>query len=108
MDELSTLGATQVSSSGGNTWAVTPADAGLPRAESLDALRGGSPEENARTLADILAGEITGPRLDIVLLNAAAGFVVAGLSANLGAGVERAREAIASGRARQVLERLRA
>ncbi|MBE7212926.1 MAG: anthranilate phosphoribosyltransferase, partial [Gluconacetobacter diazotrophicus] len=102
------LGATQVSGSEGDTWSVTPEAAGLERAGDLDALRGGSPEENARTLAGILRGEITGPRRDIVLLNAAAGFVVAGLSADLGAGVERAREAIGSGKAWRILERVRA
>ncbi len=108
MDELSTLGATRVSDLDGGTRDVMPEDAGLDRLGDLDALRGGSPEENARTLAGILRGEITDARLDIVLLNAAAGFVVAGLSADLGAGVERARESVASGRAWQVLERARA
>ncbi len=109
MDELSTLGPTQVSRcENGRVEAgfITPEEAGLPRAGSLDALRGGTPEENAATLVGLLRGEIAGPRLDLVLLNAAAGFVVAGLSADLGAGVERAREAIASGRASRVLERM--
>ena len=109
MDELSTLGPTHVSRcEDGRMGAgfVTPEDAGLMRAESLDALRGGTPPENAATLVGLLRGEITGPRLDLVLLNAAAGFVVAGLSVDLGAGVERAREAIASGRAGRVLEEM--
>ena len=109
MDELSTLGATQVSRFGDTveTVLVEPEMAGLKREENLAALRGGSPEENARTLTGILRGEIVGPRQEIVLYNAAAGFVVAGLTADLAAGVERAREAIASGRARRVLERMK-
>ena len=45
------------------------------------------------------------PRRDIVLLNAAAGFVVAGLSDDLPDGVERARATISNGRAIQALER---
>ena len=109
MDELSTLGPTQVGlceDGQVTTGAVTPEEAGLPRAENLDALRGGTPEENATTLTGILRGEITGPPLDLVLLNAAAGFVVVGLSADLSAGVERARETINSGRARRVLEKM--
>ena len=113
MDELSTLGETQVSrfeQPGGNmeTVPVTPESAGLPRVQNLDAVRGGTPEENARTLAGILRGEITGPPLDLVLLNAAAGFVVAGLADDLGAGVERARGSINSGRAWRILERMKA
>ena len=113
MDELSTLGATRVSgfghdgAAGVGTWTVVPEIAGLGRVENLDPLRGGSPEENARTLVGILRGEINGPRLDIVLLNAAAGFVVAGSSTDLGAGIERAREALAGGGAWRVLERMR-
>ena len=112
MDELSTLGATQVSGFGHGmetrTWTVEPESAGLERVANLNALRGGSPGENAHTLAGILRGEVTGPPLDIVLLNAAAGFVVTGLAADLGAGVERAREAITSGRAQQTLARMQA
>ena len=111
MDELSTLGETRVSRSeaGGAVThgVVAPEDAGLARVPDLDGLRGGTPEENARTLTGILAGEIVGARRDLVLLNAAAGFVVAGLAGDLSAGVERARESIGSGRARRLLERLR-
>ena len=111
MDEMSTLGETRVSRSeaGGEVThnGVVPEDAGLARAPRLDGLRGGTPEQNARTLTAILAGEIADARLDLVLLNAAAGFVVAGLAADLPAGVARARESIDSGRARRLLERLR-
>lgn len=111
MDELSTLGPTTVVACGAEDdetpqFQITPEDAGLPRANSLEELRGGGDASaNARTLVGILAGEIGGARRDLVLLNAAAGFVVAGLSADLSAGVERARQAIGSGAA---LAKLRA
>ena len=114
MDELSTLGPTRVSRFGDDpggkieTLSVEPGTAGLDPVHNLEALRGGTPEENARTLVGILRGEIAGPRLDLVLLNAAAGFVAAGLSADLGTGVERARGAVAGGRAQRVLERVQA
>ena len=112
MDELSTLGETHVSraEAGGAVThgRVAPEDAGLDRAPDLEGLRGGTPEENARTLAAILAGEITGARRDLVLLNAAAGFVVAGLADDLVAGVERARASIGQRPGRNgLLERLR-
>ena len=108
MDELSTLGATQVSRFGERleTVQIEPEMAGLKRVENLDALRGGTPEENARTLTGILRSEITGPRLDIVLLNAAAGFRGRRVATDLAVGVERARAAITSGRARRVLEQM--
>ncbi len=109
MDELSTLGANRVSRfdlrQGGKTLheTLTPEQAGLPRIDTLNELLGGAADDNARVLTGILSGEISGARRDIVLLNAAAGFVVAGLSDDLPAGVEIAREAISSGRASRVL-----
>ncbi len=113
MDELSTLGANRVSRfdlrRGRDTVhaTFTPEDAGLPRIDSLDELRGGTAEDNARVLTGILSGEISGGRRDIVLLNAAAGFVVAGFCDDLFAGVERARASLSSGRALQALENAR-
>src|SRR3954468_13989942 len=72
---------------------------------SLDDLRGGDADENAGYLEGILAGRIQGPKRDLALVNAAGGFVVAGLANDMNEGLARAREAIDSGRA---LEKLRA
>ena len=114
MDELSTLGTNRVSrfdlAQNNDTFHedLTPEQAGLPCIDTLDELHGGTAEDNARTLVGILSGEITGARRDIVLLNAAAAFVVAGLSNDLPAGVDRARAAISSGTGHsQALERAR-
>jgi anthranilate phosphoribosyltransferase len=52
-----------------------------------------------------LSGELTGAKRDLVIANAAAGFVVAGLARELNGGIALAREQIESGRA---LEKLRA
>ena len=111
MDELSVLGESHVSRWEHGAVAhgtITPADAGLPRHGSLDHLRGGDPAENARITAGILAGEIAGAPRDVVLLNAAAGFVIAGLESDLVAGVERARAQIRDGRALAKLRALQA
>ena len=62
-------------------------------------------EENAASLKGILAAEITGAKRDLVVINAASGFVVAGLARDLNDGIALAREQIDSGRA---LEKLRA
>ena len=110
MDELSTFGETRVSRfAEGQTITdetLVPEDAGLHRAADLASLRGGDAEANARTLVGILAGEIVDARYELVLLNAAAGFVVTGVAENLKAGVSQAREAVAGGGALQVLRRL--
>jgi len=75
----------------------------LPAAR-LEDLEGGDAASNAEIAQRVLAGE-SGPRRDVVLLNAAAGLCVAGCSATLAQGLEQARKAIDSGAARQVLER---
>ena len=71
---------------------------------SLDDLRGGDATENAAYLEGILSGEIKGAKRDLTLVNAAGGFVVAGLARDMSDGIGMAREQIDSGRA---LEKLR-
>jgi anthranilate phosphoribosyltransferase len=84
---------------------ITPEMAGLPRA-TLEQFTGGDVATNASHLFDVLTG-IPGARRDIVLLNAAAGLVAAGLAGDLKQGVELGAEAIDSGQAAVTLEKLR-
>jgi anthranilate phosphoribosyltransferase len=84
---------------------VTPEMAGLPRT-TLDQLTGGDVKTNADLLYDVLTG-LPGARRDIVLLNAAAGLVAAGLAADLKEGVRLGAEAIDSGQAAATLAKLR-
>jgi len=82
----------------------SPEDAGLPRAP-VSALAGGNAQENAAILCAIFAGE-TGPRRDIVLLNAAATLLVADIAADFREGITRAAEAIDSGAVEHTLAAL--
>jgi anthranilate phosphoribosyltransferase len=84
---------------------VTPEMAGLPRT-TLDQFTGGDVELNASLLYDVLTG-IPGARRDIVLLNAAAALVAAGLAEDLKEGVAQSAEAIDSGQAAATLAKLR-
>jgi anthranilate phosphoribosyltransferase len=84
---------------------TTPEMAGLPRT-TLDQFTGGDIATNKALLYDVLTG-IPGARRDIVLLNAAATLVAAGLAGDLKEGVERAAEAIDSGQAAATLAKLR-
>jgi anthranilate phosphoribosyltransferase len=84
---------------------VIAAELGLTPAP-MSALVGGDPAHNARLVEAVLAGE-AGPRRDVVLLNAAAAFVAAGRVGGLGDGITLAAETIASGKATQLLQRLR-
>jgi anthranilate phosphoribosyltransferase len=88
---------------------VTPEMAGVARA-TLEELSGSNgPDyaaDNAAILYDVLTG-IPGPKRDIVLLNAAAALVAAGLAEDLKEGVLRGAEAIDSGMAAVTLQKLR-
>jgi anthranilate phosphoribosyltransferase len=85
-------------------WFASPEELGLDRAE-LDAIAGGTPEHNAAMVTAILDGG-DGPPRDVTLLNAGAAILVGGGADDLPGGVERAREAIDSGAAREILSRL--
>jgi anthranilate phosphoribosyltransferase len=113
IDELTTTGESIVarieeSESGESTLhaaRVTPEMAGLPRA-TLEQFAGGDVATNKALLYDVLTG-IPGARRDIVLLNAAATLVAAGLAADLKEGVRQGAEAIDSGQAAALLAKLR-
>ncbi|HLZ65148.1 MAG TPA: anthranilate phosphoribosyltransferase [Aliidongia sp.] len=107
LDELTTAGTSHVAALKDGrieSFTLTAADAGLPQARREDLL-GGSPEDNAEMMRALLGGA-KGPIRDIVLLNSAAALVVGGKAADLKAGVKLAAEALESGAARRVLERL--
>ena len=73
---------------------------------ALSDLRGGDAKENAAALEGILSGEIQGAKRNLTLVNAAGGFVVAGLAPDIIVGIEMAREQIDSGRALKKLRKL--
>ena len=107
LDELSTSGPSRVVELDGGetrTWELDPTDLGFEPHPVQD-VAGGSPEENASLVRDLLAGE-QGPRRDIVVLNAAAGLLAARLAADIEAGVAQAAAAIDSGGAAAALDRL--
>ncbi len=81
---------------------LTPSTFGM-HAGSLADVAGGGPAENAETLRATLAGK-GGPVADFVTLNAGAGCWAAGLADSFAEGAALAREALSSGRARQVAE----
>ena len=107
MDELSIASRTrviEVADGGTDEWFVEADDLDLEPA-GLDAIPGGDPAENAAVVRSVLDGEPGAPR-EVALLNAGATVYVAGDAVNLGGGVRQAREALDSGAAKQVLERL--
>ncbi len=113
VDEFTLSGPSRVADSsrsgpdgGPLVYEVTPEEAGLRRAP-LEALSGGSPEDNAVITEAVLRGEDTGPRRDVVCLNAAAALLASGRVRDLRAGVLLSVEVIASGGAWEKLCALR-
>jgi anthranilate phosphoribosyltransferase len=86
---------------------VNPEDAGLLPADLSQLQGGGTPQSNAVILEAILNGNESGPKRDVVLLNAAAALEAIGIASDLKEGVARAAEAIDSGAARKILDALR-
>ena len=107
VDELSLSGASKVAELKDgkvSCFIVTPEDAGMKRT-SLDAIKGGDPQENANAMLKLLSGVESAYR-DAVVYNAAAGLIVAGKVSDLKAGAQMAKEGIDSGKAYNVLKKL--
>ena len=107
VDELSISARTrviEVADGGTAEWFVEPGELGLSEA-SLEDVAGGTPEQNAAASRAVLEGE-SGPRRDLVLLNAGAAIYVGGRAADLAGGIEKAAAAIDSGAASEILDRL--
>lgn len=107
LDELSTTGTNTLAAVVGKEVSILrlhPHEVGLPLA-ALEDLAGGTPEDNAAITRSILSGE-RGPRRDVVLLNAAAALVAAGLAADFISGAALAAASIDDGRAWRKLEEL--
>lgn len=96
----------EISPDGVRSFEITPDDFGLEFAE-LDRLRGGTAEDNAAIILDILSGKRRDEARDLVLLNAAAAIVVAGACVTPHGAVEMAAAIIDSGAARDKLEAFR-
>lgn len=109
LDEITTTGETrivQLDAGEISEFTLTPQAAGLATA-SIDDLVGGTPEENADAMRAVLDGA-PGAYRDIVLLNAGAALIVAGMASDIADGVSKAAEALDSGAAKTALDRMAA
>lgn len=107
LDEISLAGETLVAEvryGQVRRFTVTPEDFGVSRAP-VECVAGGSPEENAARIRQILSGQ-PGPCRDIVTANAAGALVASGVASDWREGAELAAGAIDAGRAQSRLESL--
>lgn len=112
LDEIGLTGPTGL-------WTVTPegvapssidlVDVGMPPITSMEEISGGTAEDNVALFEAMWGADgAKGPRTDIVVANAAAALVVAGVAEDLVAAVIAARAALADGRVADLVERMRA
>jgi anthranilate phosphoribosyltransferase len=87
------------------TSVVRPEDFGFARCQKSDLL-GGTPQENAATVHEILEGREFGSKRDAAVLNAGFALVAAGLARDVAEGVQLASELVANGEAAQKLAAL--
>jgi anthranilate phosphoribosyltransferase len=108
LDELSTMGPTRIlylKDGHISEETLDPTEYGFRLADFND-LTGGEAMVNGQIIRAILAGKESGPKKDIVLLNAAAAIMTAGLAGDFVEGIEKADHAIASGNALACLDKL--
>ena len=109
LDEVSITTETVVGEINGDeisVYTVKPEDFGLKRA-SLNEITGGDIECNLKIALDILEGKDKSAKTDFVALNAGFALSAAGVVDNIKEGIELAKESIYSGKAYEVLEKLR-
>lgn len=111
VDELSLMGSTRICKAGMYQdlvdEEVRPRDFGMSHAE-VEELQGGDAIVNAAILEAILSGKDTGPKREMVVLNAGAAIACCGLSDDIGDGIDIARTLIDDGSALDRLRRLQA
>ena len=103
-DEISICGPTQVShlvKDSIESYELDPREYGF-ETSPVEALYGGGAQENSRIINEIISGS-PGPKRDMVVLNAGAAFVAAGLESDLKNGIQRAADVIDSGKAKEKL-----
>ncbi len=109
LDEITIEAQTKVAEYKDNhvtTYEIKPTDFGIKLA-SLDELKGGSPEDNAKIILDILNQKEKGPKRDVVLLNAGAAIYVAGKANSIQGGIDIAKDSIDSRKAIEKLNNLK-
>jgi anthranilate phosphoribosyltransferase len=107
LDEITTTAETRIAevvNGGVKTYRITPEDFGMARSP-LSALTGGTTAENAAIIREILSGA-SGPKRDIVVLNAGFAIAASGIAPGPADGIALAQKSIDSGKAMEKLEKL--
>ena len=110
LDEISLIGKTRINALKEGritTYAIQPEDFGMERC-TLAEIKTGTPEENATTIRGVFSGEISGPKRNVIILNAAGALIVGGRAAGFEEGIALANHLIDSGATAEKLKQLSA
>jgi len=110
MDKFSLSGPTRVAELKNDSiryYEVTPEDFGLRTAPFSKIAGSNSAQENARRISDVLEGQYDTPDADFFCMNAAAALYISGMAESYAGGMEKAKQALADGKALEKLEKLR-
>lgn len=108
LDEISLIGPTKINELKNGeiiSYEIKPEDFGMKRC-TLEEIKTGTPQENAQTIRGVFSGEITGPRRNVIVLNAAAAMVTGDKAADFREGILLAESIIDSGKAEEKLNML--
>ena len=108
LDEITISGNTDVfelKNGSIENYSINPKDFGF-KLSPVDSLKGGTPEENAAIITDILSGS-RGAKRDAVVLNAAAALLTTGLAKNYEGAIALASRSIDSGNALKKLNEMK-
>jgi anthranilate phosphoribosyltransferase len=107
MDEITNTGETHIAELRDGvvkSYKLRPEDLGYPLARASD-IAGGTPEENAGKLVQVMLGKES-PARDIIAMNSGAAVYVSGIASTLKKGAEMAEAAIDSGKALDTLRQM--
>lgn len=108
LDEISLLGTTRINQLKDGkitTFEIQPEDFGMARC-SLEEIKTGTSQENAKTIRGVFTGEIRGPKRDVIVLNAAGALIVGGKADSFEDGIALAGKLIDDGSATKKLDQL--
>lgn len=108
LDEISLLGSTKIvelKNQSLTSYEICPEDFGMTRCK-LEDIKTGTPQENAKLIKDVFAGEITGPKREALVLNAAGALIVGDKAKDFREGIAMVNELIDSKSAMNKLKEL--
>lgn len=109
LDEISLLGKTKINELKDGkvtTFEISPEDFEM-KCCSLEEIKTGTPQENAKTIIEVFSGKLTGPRRDAIVLNSAGALKVGEKVQNFEEGILMAENLIDSGAAYEKLNQLK-